>query len=89
MANALSESYARGAKMTKKNGENSGGKKLKRLVIEETDNGGFIVECDWETKPKSKGKETNAPSYPLFESTKKAFSSWDETSEFLDDLYGE
>ena len=93
MANSLKESYIRGKKAMKEGGNGADEKTekgadkekdLRRIIIEESDNGGFIVTCEYEMKP-LKG------SNPMMttEDTKKVFVDWDNASAFLDDLFGD
>jgi len=83
MANAMKQAYMRGSKHAA-----TGEKELRRTTIQESDNGGFIVECSYETKRKE-GKGETAPCGMNYEETTKVFANWDAAAAHLDDLYGD
>lgn len=91
--NSLKESYKRGSKKPmyeeKEEKGEMGGKELKRVTIEESDNDGFFVRCEYEM-PHKKGKEgSDMPMGSMsYEETKKVFANSDDLMSFLDDLYG-
>ena len=86
MANAMQEAYMRGSKHAGKGG---GEKELKRVVIQESDNGGFIVECEYEMRHEKGKGDSNMPTCGMsYETTKKVFEDWDKVADLLDDLYG-
>ena len=84
MANAMKEAYMRGSKHSGKGGE----KELKRVTIQESDNGGFIVECEYEMRHE-KGKGDMPTCGMGYDTTKKVFENWSGVSDLLDDLYGD
>ena len=84
MANAMKQAYMRGSKHAA-----TGEKELRRTTIQESDNGGFIVECSYETKRKE-GKGDNMPTCgTMYDETKEVFKDWDAAAAHLDDLYGD
>ena len=84
MANSLKESYMRGSKGSHEGGE----KELKRVTIKESDNGGFIVECSYETRHKKDSEKATGPMTD-YEETTKVFEDFDGVLELLEDLYGD
>ena len=80
--NSMREAYERGSKHSGKGGE----KELKRVTIQESDNGGFIVECEYQTKHENDG---DGPVCASYETSKKVFENWDKVADLLDDLYGD
>lgn len=84
MANAMKEAYMRGSK------HKGGEKELKRVTIQESDNGGFIVECSYEIKHQKEDKEGMQMACPIgYEETKKVFENWEGVADMLDDLFGD